>query len=220
MDVAEQETAPVANIATGNSTMPRAVHESFIEDDIPRPDDQGIAEPQLPCQVRSMSMPIIETLGKIPTVASANAEVPHKSKDRHELRLPSFKALGIAVPHPDQLLTPPAETDQIAWHPLSQPLPHRQDYENPWNITRPAERMTPEDDQTMSVPLDSENVDTGSGVTSVPQIVEPEDEDATMHHNSSSSEGESTGEPMWFEHAVDAVGKSLKARVRDLLCTS
>ena len=165
-------------------------------------------------------MPIIETLGSTPVIASANAEVPHRGKDRHELRLPSFKALGIAVPHPDQLLTPPAESDQIAWHPMSQPLPHRQDYENPWSMTRPAERMTPEDDQTISVPLDSENVDPGSGVTSVPQVVEPEETDATMRHNSSSSEGESTGEPMWFEHAVDAVGKSLKAIVRDFLCTS
>ncbi|KAG6986694.1 hypothetical protein G7Y79_00074g098910 [Physcia stellaris] len=158
-----------------------------------------------------MSMPIIETLGSTPVIASANAEVPHRSKDRHELRLPSFKALGIAVPHPDQLLTPPAESDQIAWHPMSQPLPHRQDYENPWSMTRPAERMTPEDDQTIPVPIDSENVDPGSGVTSVPQVVEPEETDATMRHNSSSSEGESTGEPMWFEHAVDAVVSTVPA---------
>lgn len=162
-------------------------------------------------------MPIIETLVKSLAISSVNAEVPHRSKDRHDLRLPSFKALGIAVPHPDQLLTPPAEPDQIAWHPMSQPLPHRQDYKDPWSMTRPAERMTPEDDQIMAVPLDSENVDLGSGITSVSQVVEPEEEDSTMRPNSSSSEEESTGEPMWFEHAVDAVGKTPKARFRVLL---
>ena len=151
-----------------------------------------------------MSMPvIIKALGESPSISTISLGSSQKGSDRHELRLPSFKALGIAVPHPDHLLTPPEEPDQLAWHPMSQPLPHRQDYD----ILQSFQRLTPEDEQTMTAPLDSEGAGQASYKTSVPQAIELVEEEPTMRPNSSSSEGESPGEPVWIEHAIDAVGK-------------
>ena len=47
--------------------------------------------------------------------ASALSQSPSRSKSRHQLQLPSFQALGIAVPYPASILTPPDEPVVMDW---------------------------------------------------------------------------------------------------------
>ncbi|KAL8793839.1 MAG: hypothetical protein Q9195_003564 [Heterodermia aff. obscurata] len=191
--------------------MASAADENVVEHGNPRSEASDGVESRSRYQVRSMSMPVIKPLGERPSVGTISRGSSQKGSDRHELRLPSFKALGIAVPHPDHLLTPPEEPDQLAWHPMSQPLPHREDCDRLQSFHRPTQRLTPEDEQTMTAPLDSEGAGEASNRTSVPQVIELVEEEPTMRPNSSSSEGESSGEPVWIEHAIDAVVSTVPA---------
>ena len=157
-------------------------------------------------ETRSRSMPLIIPSCENLVAGTINIESPLKCKGRQQLRLPSFKALGIAVPHPDHLLTPPEEPDQLAWQPHSQPLPHLQDFDIPRSIPLQASKLTPEDEPTMAAPLDSEGLVSGNTAT-LPEVLAVVDEDSEMRPTSSSSEGDSPGGPTWLEHAIDAVGK-------------
>ncbi|KAL9602676.1 MAG: hypothetical protein Q9219_001666 [cf. Caloplaca sp. 3 TL-2023] len=47
--------------------------------------------------------------------ASSPSKSPSRNKTRHQLQLPSFQALGIAVPYPSNILTPPEEPGAIDW---------------------------------------------------------------------------------------------------------
>lgn len=49
--------------------------------------------------------------------ASPPARSPPRAKARHQLQLPSFQALGIAVPYPASILTPPEEPAVMDWKP-------------------------------------------------------------------------------------------------------
>ena len=157
---------------------------------------------------RSRSMPLIIPSCENLVAGTINIESPLKCKGRRQLRLPSFKALGIAVPHPDHLLTPPEEPDQFAWQPHSQPLPHLQDFDIPRSIPLQTSKLTPEDEPTMAAPLDSEGLVSGHNTATLPGVLAVVDEDSETRPTSSSSEGDSPGGPTWLEHAIDAVGKS------------
>ena len=196
-----------ANIHILESGMASAADENAVGHENPASEVSDTVESRSRYQARSMSMPVIEAVGKRPSIGTISTGSSEKGSDRPELRLPSFKALGIAVPHPDHLLTPPEEPDQLAWHPMSQPLPNRQDSDIQQRFHRPTQRLTPEEEQTMTAPLDSEGAGQASNTTSFPQAIEFVEEEPTMRPNSSSSEGESPGEPVWIEHAIDAVGK-------------
>ena len=68
-----------------------------------------------------------------------------RSKARQNLQLPPFKLLGIAMPHPDFLLTPPDEVDEFPWgQPVSdlQPVSSSLFYQNPANTA--SEGNTPQ----------------------------------------------------------------------------
>ena len=175
--------------------------------------DLSIAELRSRYEARSSSMPTLKPICQNASPTSKILELPNNTKARHGLQLPSFKSLGIAVPRPDHLLTPPEEPDLLAWHPLSQPLPTRADIDIPRSVPDPAVRLTPEDEQTMTVPLDSEAIDSEAmdletSTRSTTQPFEVTEEDPAMRPSSSSSEGDSPGGPVWLEHAIDAVGKS------------
>ena len=181
-----------------------------------RIDKTAASEHRSRYEVRSMSMPVIKGTTGGSSAKAINTELPHKCKDRQDLRLPSFKALGIAVPHPDHLLTPPEEPDYVAWHPLSQPLPERQDYEPLQGFSRPTAGMTPEDDQNMAVPLDSEGINSEySAAATLGSLDIAEEDDTAGRPNSSSSEEESAGGPVWIEHAIDAVGRSSSSILKE-----
>lgn len=158
-------------------------------------------------ETRSRSMPLIIPACENLVADTINIESPLKSKGRQQLRLPSFKALGIAVPHPDHLLTPPEEPDQFPWQPHSQPLPHLQDSDIPRSIPLQTSKLTPEDEPTMAAPLDSEGWVSGNNTATLPEVLAVVDEESEMRPTSSSSEGDSPGGPTWLEHAIDAVGK-------------
>ena len=98
---------PVCGVrVNGNS---RTDHESFASHHQPRADHQwhfGVGEWQT----------------SLPTSPDARAwkEIPldpaRTAKSRHNLQLPPFRLLGIAVPHPDFLLTPPEDPESnIQW---------------------------------------------------------------------------------------------------------
>ena len=207
LDAWKQRMEYLANTPCLESSKAGAADENVIEYGNPTSEASDTVESRSRYQVRSMSMPVIKAFGERPSIGTLSTGTSQKGSERHELRLPSFKALGIAVPHPDHLLTPPEEPDQLAWHPMSQPLPHRQDYDLLQSFHRPTQRLTPEDEQTMTAPLDTEGAGQSSYTTSIPQAIEPVEEEPTMRPNSSSSEEESSGEPVWIEHAIDAVGK-------------
>lgn len=78
------------------------------------------------------------------TGISQSRPLPRNSKARQNLHLPPFKSLGIVVPHPDFLLTPPYETD-IKWNAASQDpaeLPPTTPILHPTSVT--SEGTTPE----------------------------------------------------------------------------
>ena len=181
--------------------------EDAMSSEDSRLDELSIAESRSRYETRSMSMPAIKPWGESASVEMVKAAIQHNFKLRQELRLPSFKALGIAVPHPDQLLTPPEEPDQMAWYPNSQSIPYLQNLEIPRSVPVPTARMTPEDEQVMTAPFDSEGVDTEQITTSVSGPLAVVEEDSSSRPSSSSSEDDSPGGPVWIEHAIDAVGE-------------
>lgn len=78
------------------------------------------------------------------TGISQSSPLPRHSKARQNLQLPPFKLLGIVVPHPKFLLTPPYETD-IKWNASSQDpveLPPTTPILHPTSVT--SEGPTPE----------------------------------------------------------------------------
>lgn len=177
--------------------------------DVKLVDELGTANIRLPYEQRSRSMPLIKSPSESLSAGTVEAASPIKGKGRRDLRLPSFKGLGIAIPHPDNLLTPPEEPDQISWHPHphSQPLPRLQDFDIPRSIPSHVASMTPEDDQTMVAPHESEGLGSGKNTT-ISTALEAVPEVPEMGPTSSSSEEDSPGGPTWLEHAIDAVGMS------------
>ena len=183
-------------------------------------DEPGSANIRVPYEQRSRSMPLMKSpFESNPAGTVEAASPPVKGKGRRDLRLPCFKALGIAVPHPDHLLTPPEEPDQISWHPHSQPLPHLQDFDIPRSIPSYLASMTPEDDQpiaaegdqTVVAPHDSEGLASDNNTSTVSAALEVVQEESELRPTSSSSEEDSPGGPTWLEHAIDAVGMSRAA---------
>lgn len=72
--------------------------------------DESSSSEALRWQDRPSSAPVGVAMG-----VSQLSSLPRNSKSRQNLQLPPFKSLGIVVPHPDFLLTPPYETD-IKWN--------------------------------------------------------------------------------------------------------
>ena len=200
-------------------TPPLGQTMALPKDDYPAADSEvrpagelNVGDARCRYETRSRSMPLIIPSCESLVAGTINIESPLKCKGRQQLRLPSFKALGIAVPHPDHLLTPPEEPDQFAWQPHSQPLPHLQDFDIPRSIPLQTSKLTPEDEPTMAAPLDSEGLVSGNAAT-LPEVLAVVDEDSETRPTSSSSEEDSPGGPTWLEHAIDAVGKSAPSNI-------
>ena len=185
-----------------------------VDSDVLPAGELNVADTPCRYETRSRSMPLIVPSCDNSMAGTINIESPLKCKGRQQLRLPSFKALGIAVPHPDHLLTPPEEPDQFAWKPHSQPLPHLQDFDIPRSIPLEVSKLTPEDEPTMAAPLDSEGLISSNNPATLPEVLAVVSEDPEMRPTSSSSEEDSPGGPTWLEHAIDAVGKLVTTNIR------
>ena len=171
--------------------------------------------PMVTGQGRSLSMPRMEQMNS--NQASSLLQKRAQAA-RGELRLPSFQSLGIGLPHPDHLLTPPDEADYFAIDPLA--LPHqagpipRSAPNLPTINMASNNQTTPPQESESTMPQESEdnqsNISTAasSQVTgSVAQNASSTDPVLERHHSSSSEEDTPRG-PVWLEKVVDAVGMS------------
>lgn len=133
-------------------------------------------------------------------------------KSRQHLQLPTFKSLGIAAPHPDVLLTPPDEHDNIHWANPSEDLSHiptNSPYHRPMSMA--SEGTTPE------TPLVSEFVSATGGET--PKSSQPTASQASapmvtptgegiLHLSASSTQSENSDErTAWLKGAVEVTCK-------------
>lgn len=126
------------------------------------------------------------------------------NKARQNLQLPPFKALGIVLPHPDFLLTPPYETD-VKWNASSQDpseLPPTTPILRPTSVTSAA--TTPEtshvhefiSERTLNTPTSTHTNTPGAMTEEVGQDEENNDRSS------------------WLEQVVDIAGKPRPVRRR------
>lgn len=168
-------------------------------------------------QGRSISMPIIEQV------------ISHQRKSRlqkralaarGELRLPSFKSLGIALPRPDQILTPPDDADSFVFNPLAlsaealsvpRSAPNLPTIQSTHMASTDQDTPPQESESTMAQDGDKTETNTPIGEAPPATRTMTQDESSTApvlaRHPSSSSEEETPRGPVWLERAVDAVGK-------------
>lgn len=104
-----RETVP-PDYSQSESAVNQAHWEGDIDDAPGTCMDKPSPSGALGWQDRPSSAPVAGATG-----VSRFSSVPGDSKARQNLQLPPFRSLGIVVPHPDFLLTPPYETD-IKWN--------------------------------------------------------------------------------------------------------
>lgn len=130
--------------------------------------------------------------------------VPSHVKSRQQLRLPSFKSLGIAPSYPDALLTPPDEASLIHWTPsplAMSDLPISQPSSQPTGMVSQA--TMPE------APVFSGSIaEAGSNAqTSAPAAsLIPVHKDEKGDEGSASSSDEAPETPSWIEAVTRAIG--------------
>lgn len=165
-------------------------------------------------QARSISMPIIE---KTVSIGGKSLLQQRAQAVGGNLRLPSFKSLGIALPHPDHLLTPPDEPDMGLYDPSSLPqyaaqIPRSAPVAT--NITMASMNQTtpPQDSDAPSQnkgikEATTPTIESAQSTDVTAQNVPPSIELALERQQSSSSEEDTPRGPMWLDGAVDAIGK-------------
>ena len=160
-------------------------------------------------------MPIIE---KTDSIGGKSLLQKRAQAGQGTLRLPSFKSLGIALPHPDHLLTPPDEADMglneplllphhAAHIPRSAPVATNNTMASNNQTTPPQDSDAPPQDKSIkeaTTPTVEPAQSTDATAQNVPSSIEP----ALSRYPSSSSEEDTPRGPMWLERAVDTVGKS------------
>ena len=129
---------------------------------------------------------------------------PSDVKPRQQLRLPSFKPLGISQLYPDALLTPPDEASLIHWTPsplgMSDP-PTSQTASEPTGMVS---RATRPEASVLSGSIAEENTNTPTSVPAVPAIAVHKDEKGD--EGSASGSDEAPEAPSWIESARQAIG--------------
>lgn len=173
-------------------------------------------------QSRSQSMPSIKKIKNLETTSLLQKRAQTAVGD---LRLPSFKSLGIGLPRPERLLTPPDEADYFTIDPLAiphQPIPIPRSaptlptiHIDSANQTTPPQEsdadMTPGSTQKPSGTTMAESSQSNETMTQNPSSMEP----VLERHHSSSSEEETPRGPAWLDRALDAVGMSCSLRVQN-----
>lgn len=169
-------------------------------------------------QGRSISMPIIEQVTN--NQRKSRLQKRALAAARGELRLPSFKSLGIALPRSDQILTPPDDADSFVFNPLalsSEALSVPRSAPNLPTIQSTymalTDQDTPPQESESTMPQDGDNTETNTPTGEAPQATRTMTQNVTSpapvlaRHPSSSSEEETPRGPVWLERAVDAVGQ-------------
>ncbi|KAL8871621.1 MAG: hypothetical protein Q9174_002589, partial [Haloplaca sp. 1 TL-2023] len=135
------------------------------------------------------------------------------TKARQQLQLPSFKALGIAVPYPTSIITPPDEPTSIDWtsptmgQSSSTPTPKASASSNYQAGTMPG-TMPPSPDPPAAAHQTSSDTPTqGSGpamATSTSQSANA-DEGGPLNEDSGSVAEIASNTPLWLEKAIQAI---------------
>lgn len=168
-------------------------------------------------QGRSISMPIIEQV----TNYQRKSRLQKRALvARGELRLPSFKSLGIALPRYDHILTPPDDADSFVFSSLalsSEALSVPRSAPNlptiPDTHMASTDQDTPPQESESTMAQDGDKTETNTPIGEAPPATSAmtQDESSTApvlaRHPSSGSEEETPRGPVWLERAVDAVGK-------------
>ena len=199
----------------GLETVPRIPRERF-----PRQISQGQAGVQHvgllgTVQGRSQSMPMIEKASN----NEAKSLLQKRAQAGHgDLRLPSFKSLGIGLPRPEHLLTPPDDADSFGLGPLA--VPH-----NTVSIPGSApilstihmdsiNQTTPPQECDSNIPqerTEQSNTPATEPLQAVETTVQPSVEPILARHPSSSSEDDTPRGPAWLEKTLDVVGMSYRS---------
>ena len=214
-DVVSVDNRPEGLRPTNLKHVPDEPAKEAVQQNMQEPGSSRYAGPPGASQGRSLSMPLIE---QINNNRARSALQRRAQAARGDLRLPSFKSLGIGLPRPDRLLTPPDEADNLAFDPLA--VPHD---------VIPIPRSAP---SLPSIPMDSNNQTTPpqdsesampQGSTRIqanaPPVESSQAEGSTTQdivstepilarHPSSSSEEDTPRGPAWLDRALDAVGMS------------
>lgn len=181
----------------------------------PKTEVIGIEVPRLhdlKNQARSISLPIIEktessqTKSLLEKRAKAGGEV---------MRLPSFKSLGIALPRPDHLLTPPHEPDMAPLDTLQLSgelthIPSSAPATTAINMCSINQATPPQDTDGSASQASNANqgatprAEATGSTDAGAQHASAATESALVRHSSSSSEEDTPRRPMWFEAAVEA----------------
>ena len=213
-DVVSVDNRPEGLSSSTFKDVPDEPANGAVQQNMQEPGSSRYAGPPGASQARSHSMPLIEQINN--NKARSALQIRAQAA-RGNLRLPSFKSLGIGLPHPDHLLTPPDEADNLAFNPLAVPhlaasiprsaptLPSIPVGSN--NQTTPpqdSESAMPEGStrtQANAPPVDSSQAEgsTTQNISTGPILA---------RHSSSSSEEDTPRGPAWLDRALDAVGKS------------
>ena len=145
--------------------------------------------------------------------------VPSNVKPRQQLRLPSFKSLGIATPYPDALLTPPDEASLIHWKPPTLGMSDPPTSQPSRELVGMDSRVAMPEAPTFSGSVPEGNTSAPSSAAAPPLITVHKDEKGDGGSTSSSDEAPET--PSWIERATQVVGRlRLHAQSYDASLTS
>ena len=130
--------------------------------------------------------------------------VPSNAKARQQLRLPSFKSLGIVPLHSDALLTPPDEASLIHWTPSPLSISDPPTSQPPQELTGTVSQATMLEAPVSSGSVTEENKSPSSSAPAAPLIASHKDEKGDG--GSTSSGDEKSEPPSWIECATQAIG--------------
>ncbi|MCJ1269430.1 hypothetical protein MMC22_009322 [Lobaria immixta] len=183
-----RETVP-PDYSQSESAVNQAHREGDVDDAPGTSMDKPSPSGALGWQDRPSSAPVVGATG-----VSQFSSPPRDSKARQNLQLPPFRSLGIVVPHPDFLLTPPYETD-IKWN---------ASFQDPSEISSSTQILRPtsvtSEGTTPQTPHVHEFISKSTNNTPTPTQAP---EQGTMSEEAGQDEN-NIERPSWLEQAVES----------------
>ena len=139
--------------------------------------------------------------------------VPSNVRPRQQLRLPSFKSLGITPLYPDALLTPPDEASLMHWTPSLLGMSDPPINQPPQGLTGTLPQATMPKTPVISGSVPEESNSASSSAPAAPLTAVHKDEKGDGGSASSGDEAPET--PSWIEYATHAIG-TLRIHVREI----
>ncbi len=131
--------------------------------------------------------------------------VPSHMKPRQQLRLPSFKSLGLSPLYPEALLTPPDEASLIHWTPSPLGTSDLPTSQSTSQLTGTLSQATMPEAPVFSGSIADGNSNAPTSAPAAPLIAVHNGEKADEGSASSSDEASET--PNWIDLITQAIGK-------------